>query len=145
MRRPGAYLTVPAAGVRVAITRFPLGERTWDIDPFEALAGHFEYTPWLAEGNTVIGGHARYPTGAPGVFFALDAVPLGAEIVVTIDGKPSVYTVIESYTVDYRDISPLTHHLPRTLTLITCDLPTYKAQANFYPQRRVVVGTYSTR
>jgi sortase (surface protein transpeptidase) len=50
------------------------------------------------------------------------------------------YVVVDVRVVAYNDLSviyPTTHS---RLTLITCDIPSFEAQSNFYAERLVVIA-----
>nr|MCU0512259.1 sortase [Anaerolineae bacterium] len=137
----GRNLIIPAAGIRTALTSFPLGAETWIIDPWERLAGHFAGTAWLTDtGNIVIGGHSEYPDGRGGVFRRLYNVGMGDEIFVTDGALQRRYLVVNVLTVNYTDLSVIYPTGFNRLTLITCDIPSYQPQQNMYAERLVVVA-----
>jgi LPXTG-site transpeptidase (sortase) family protein len=88
----------------------------------------------------VIGGHSEMPDGSPGVFFRLYNVGIGDEMFLQDGDLIRRYLVVNILSVDYRDVSvvyPTTHN---RLTLITCDIPSYVAEQNFYYERLVIVA-----
>jgi LPXTG-site transpeptidase (sortase) family protein len=139
--REGAYLTLPTANISSPVTTFYLDGVSWAIDPWEDIVGHLEGTAWLNQtGNIVIGGHSEMPDGSAGVFYRLYNVGMGDEIFLQDGDLIRRYIVVNILSVDYRDVSvvyPTTHN---RLTLITCDIPSYVAEQNFYYERLVIVA-----
>jgi LPXTG-site transpeptidase (sortase) family protein len=137
----GRTLYIPGANIESALTSFPLGEITWEIDPWEPLVGHFAGTAWLNQtGNVVLGGHAEYPNGQPGVFYNLTQVGIGDEIYVQDGALQRRYVVVNVRSVDYRDVSVVYPTSNNRLTLVTCDIPSYVAAENRYYERLVVIA-----
>ena len=137
----GRTLSIPGAGISSPLTSFPLGDITWDIDPWEPQVGHFEGTAWLSQtGNVVLGGHSEYPNGQPGIFYNLTAVGIGDEIYVQDGSLQRRYVVVNIRSVDYRDVSVVYPTANNRLTLVTCDIPSYVAAENRYYERLVVIA-----
>lgn len=133
-------LALPTAHVVSNLTQFPLGQGTWEIDPWESAVGHFYGTAWNTTGNIVLGGHSEYPDGGRGVFNWLERVALGDPIYLTVDGQQRRYRVIETKSVAFDDLSVVYPTTDERLTLITCDVPSYDPNAAFYWERLVVVA-----
>jgi|GEM_PF-1258431 len=139
----GRSLYVPGANIVSPITHFPLDGigRTWVIDPWEHLVGHFEGTAWMnATGNIVLGGHSEYPNGTPGIFANLYNVGIGDEIFLRDGATEQRYVVVNVRSVDYRDISVVYPTGHNRLTLITCDIPSYVATQGIYYERLVIIA-----
>lgn len=138
----GTRLSIPVAGINSAITQFPLDNAgSWAINPWERQVGHLQGTAWLGEsGNTVLGGHSRYPNGNPGVFLRLYDVRVGDYILVTEDGQERRYVVSAVRVVRYDDLTVLYPTPHSRLTLITCDVPSFNPIDNVYYERLVIVA-----
>lgn len=137
----GRVLQIPAVNMSVGVTTFYLDGTTWAIDPWEHLVGHFQGTQWVTgAGNVVLGGHSEYPDGSAGIFKSLYGVNIGDEIFLSDSGVQRRYIVSNVFSVDYTDLSvvyPTTHN---RLTLVTCDIPSYDPNSNWYGERLVVVA-----
>jgi LPXTG-site transpeptidase (sortase) family protein len=134
-------LAVPALDINAPLTRFPLGDGSWAIDPWEARPGHFVYTAWLDEpGNMVVGGHVEYPDGGRGVFADLSALKIGNSVQMRVGARTWTYRVVEIRTVAHDDLSVLYPSERPRLTLITCDEPSFDPSTGLYDQRLVVVA-----
>lgn len=139
----GEILSIPSVNMDVEVRTFPLNRSigTWDIDPWEQLAGHLEHTSWIdTGGNVVIGAHSQYPNGVDGVFASLYDVGIGDEIFVRDGNYQRRYVVVNIRSVDYRDVSVVMPTDISQLTLFTCDIPSYVAEQNLYFERLVVVA-----
>ena len=137
----GRLLTIPTAGISVGITTFPLDGVSWAIDPWEPVVGHFQGTSWVNQtGNVVLGGHSEMPDGSLGIFGSLYNVGIGDEIYVQDAGITRRYVVVNIMSVDYRDVSVVYPTTFNRLTLVTCDIPSYVAEQNFYYERLVIVA-----
>jgi sortase A len=134
-------LILPDVGISTPVTRFPLGQESWEIDPWESKVGHFAGTTWLeAPGNIVLGGHVEYPDNRAGVFADLDNVELGDTVLLRIGVTEKRYQVVEMKLVDQSDLSVLYPTPDAYLTLITCDEASYDAQSKTYGKRLVVIA-----
>lgn len=138
----GTRLSIPVAGINAAVTQFPLDNAgSWAINPWERLVGHLQGTAWLGEsGNTVLGGHSRYPNGSPGVFYRLYDVRVGDYIMVAENDAERRYVVSDVRVVRYDDLSVLYPTPHSRLTLITCDVPSFNPIDNVYYERLVIVA-----
>lgn len=137
----GRTLHIPALDVHVEVTTFPLGAGTWEISQWERRAGRLDYLGWIdMPSNTVIAAHSVYPSGADGIFHALDTLQPGNIIFVRDGDMQRIYRVREVRIVDYRDLSVLYPTTDHRLTLITCSIPSYVAEHNLYYERVVVIA-----
>lgn len=137
----GRALSIPIAGINISVTTFPLGGNSWVIDPWETVVGHFQGTSWLNQrGNVVLGGHSEMPDGTAGVFNNLYNVGIGDEIFVQDGALTRRYVVVNILSVDYRDLTVIYPTSHNRLTLITCDIPSYVVEQNFYYERLVVIA-----
>jgi LPXTG-site transpeptidase (sortase) family protein len=132
-------LSIPSVGIQASITEFPLQGDSWRIDPWENQIGHLEGTAW-AGSNIALGGHSRLPDGSAGVFAALDDVRAGDTITLNDGYGERQYQVVEVKTVPETDISIVYPTTSERLTLITCDVQSYNADAGYYSERVVVVA-----
>lgn len=135
----GRSIRIPSIGVQSAIKVFPLDGVSWAIDPWDPLVGHLQGTAWLDRvGNIALGGHSEYPDGRPGIFYRLQSIGIGDEIFIRDGDNEFRYVVINTFSVDYRDVSVVFPTSQHRLTLITCDIPSYVAEQNWYYERLVV-------
>ncbi len=137
----GTTLSMPTVNVFVGITTFPLDGYSWAIDPWEKRVGHLQGTAWFdTGGNVVLGGHSTFPNGKRGIFAGLYQLNIGDPIIVNVNGGEQHYVVTEKLTVHYDDLTVAYPSGDTKLTLITCDIPTYDAATEFYPERLVVIA-----
>lgn len=137
----GPMLIIPSANIYSPVTTFYLDGTSWGIDPWEPLVGHLQGTAWLnTGGNMVFGGHSEYPNGRPGIFASLYNVHVGDEITVQEGDVQRRYVVTEVKTVSYDDLSVVYPTNHSRLTLITCDIPSFEPQSNFYAERLIVIA-----
>ncbi|MEL6272049.1 MAG: class F sortase, partial [Chloroflexota bacterium] len=138
----GPAIIMPSINTVSGISVFPLGERTWDIDPWDYSVGHFQGTPWLTQtGNIVLGGHSKMPDGRPGIFGGLYGLSIGDPIIVQDSGGGTrEFVVQEIRTVHYRDVSVVQPTGGTRLTLITCDIPSFDTTTQLYQDRLVVIA-----
>jgi LPXTG-site transpeptidase (sortase) family protein len=133
-----ATLRLPTLDLETPLTAFPVADGTWQISPWEPLVGHFQYTDWFGAGNAVVGGHATYPNGTPGIFYDLQTLQPGDPIFIERPTATTIYIVQRVYVTDYRDLSPVYRSERPRLTLITCDPPSYDPATNAHHDRVVV-------
>lgn len=136
-------ISMPTIQAESAIVTFPLGRRSWYINPWEPHVGHLERTGALgAHGeNIVLAGHARFPDGSPGVFLNLRDLRVGDPIFVSgRDGTQRRFIVHQLLTVPYTDISVLNGNGQTRLTLITCDVLSQNPETGAYEERLVVIA-----
>jgi LPXTG-site transpeptidase (sortase) family protein len=133
-----ATLRVPALDLSTPLTAFPVADGTWEISLWEAQVGHFQYTDWFGNGNTVLGGHATYPGDVPAIFYDLDTLEPGNLIFVDLPDHTLIYIVQRVYVTNYRDLSPIHSTEHGRLTLITCDTPSFDPETGTYADRVVV-------
>ncbi|MBN8621128.1 MAG: sortase [Anaerolineae bacterium] len=137
----GTILSMPTVNVFTSIKTFPLDGVSWAIDPWERLVGHLQGTAWFGgRGNIVLGGHSAYPNGRPGIFAGLYQLNIGDPIIITHEGNEQRFTVTQKFSVRFDDLSVATPNGENRLTLITCDLPSYNPDTQFYNERLVVVA-----
>lgn len=139
-------LSIPAAGIEAPIVpiylrQFGDGSITWDTSTLNMSVGHLDGTAWFGEGgNIVLGGHSELARGQADIFYNLDQVQVGHEIIVNVNGSEIRYTVTRVYTVSLNDLTPIYPTSGETLTLITCDLRSFEASSGVYHNRIVVVA-----
>ncbi len=133
----GINLSLPTANIFSPIKTFPLDGKSWAIDAWEPIVGHLQGTAWVGNtGNIVLGGHSKYPNGQSGIFAGLYGVKIGDPIFL---GERR-YVVSQILTVNYRDLGVIYPTATDRLTLITCDIPSFDADTNFYIDRLVVIA-----
>lgn len=137
----GTTLSMPTVNVFVGLTTFPLDGVSWAIDPWEKRVGHLQGTAWFNNtGNVVLGGHSAYPNGKPGIFAGLYQLNIGDPVIVNVEGSERRYIVTEKLVVNYEDLTVAYPSSDDKLTLITCDLPSYDPNTQFYSERLVVIA-----
>ncbi len=134
-------IEVNAPVVPIYIKQFADGNVTWDTSGLNMTTGYLDGTGWFGQAaNVVIGGHSERARGQADVFYRLDQVAIGAEIIVHIGGADLRYQVTQIYSVHYLDLTPIYPTDHEQLTLITCDLGSYNTSNGTYNQRIVVVA-----
>ena len=141
----GATLSIPsielnAPIVTIGIRAFANGAVTWDTSQIESEVGFLDGMSWFGQGgNTVLGGHSELADRVPAVFYELDRVAVGDEIIVTANGTEIHYQVTDTFTVNQSDLSILYPTSDEQLTLFTCDIESYNNGS--YNRRDVVIAT----
>jgi LPXTG-site transpeptidase (sortase) family protein len=125
--------------VPVYIQSTPNGS-TWDVSGLRMNAGLLTGLGTFGQGNAVIGAHSEATDGSADLFYNLDAVQVGSQIVINVNGQLLTYEVQEVYRVGATDLRPLYPTQEERLTLITCDRGSYSSEAGTYSQRVVVVA-----
>lgn len=134
-------ITISPLNISSGITEFPLAGGTWAIDPWETGIGHLQETAWFdAPGNMVLAGHSVMPDGTAGVFYNLNNLEVGQEIVLFDGGGERRYQVTEMRVVAIDDISVVMPTDDDRLTLITCEVSSYDPATGLYSKRLVVVA-----
>jgi LPXTG-site transpeptidase (sortase) family protein len=115
---------------------------TWDVSGLRMNAGLLTGLGTFGEqGNTVVGAHSEATDGTADLFYNLDTVPIGSQIVINVNGQLLTYEVKEVYRVTATDLTPAYPTQDERLTLITCDRGSYNSETGTYSQRVVVVAT----
>ena len=131
---------VDAAVVPVYIEATPYGT-TWDVSGLYMNAGVFDRLGTFGQrGNTVIGAHSIAADGSPDLFFALDTVQAGHQIVIHHNGQQLVYEVTEVFEVAETNMRVVYPTRDERLTLITCARESYNRATGEYSRRIVVVA-----
>ncbi|MEO1643690.1 MAG: sortase [Chloroflexota bacterium] len=137
----GSSLSIPSIGLSAPIYGAPLAETTWDVSHLNMSVGHLQYLPWFGQpANVVLAGHSTTPEGQPDIFYALNAVSVGDEIVVVADGMVYRYIVATKTVVANDDLSILASTGNTMLTLFTCTHGSYNPTTGRYDQRTVVTA-----
>lgn len=137
-------IRIPSIGVDapiidVYIREFPNGAVTWDVSGITQEVGLFDGLSRFGEGSNVgLGGHSVLEDGRPAVFYELDKVAVGDEIIILVDGAEQRYTVTATTVVGYTDLSIFYPTDAERLTIITCDVNSYNGSA--YENRVVVIA-----
>ena len=130
-------LRIPSIELDVYVWEAYVRRDTWDFSVFTQQAAHLQLTALPGQGsNVVIGAHYELDNFVPGPFINLDAVPVGAEILVDFQGHTYVYQVIETMLVRPENIEVAYRTPSEVLTLLTCYA--YRAESGQYEQRYVV-------
>ncbi len=134
-------IDIPFMSIDARLKEFPIVGETWAIDPWEKGIGHLQGTAWFGEtGNVVVAAHSVMPDQRAGIFFSLNRIAMGAEIIVTTQAGEFRYVVMEQQVVSEWDVSVVYPTGDNRLTLITCDPASYDAATNTYTHRIVVVA-----
>lgn len=140
----GASISIPSIGVqapvvRIGIRAFPNGEVTWDTSGLTTQVGHLEGMAWFGQsGNIVLGGHSELANRVPTVFYDLEEVAVGDEVIITQGSTTWRYVVTDTFEVSYRDLSILYPTTTERLTIITCALGSFSGSS--YSRRTVVIA-----
>jgi LPXTG-site transpeptidase (sortase) family protein len=136
-------LSIPSINVSSTVISVPLkqfrdGTVTWDTSRLYGSVGHFEGTAWFGEGGRiVIGGHSESTGHRPDVFYNLDDVQVGDDIIVDTGSGSMTYQVTERANVSEDDLSVLEGAGGEQLVLMTCDVNSYEGGGRY--SRRVVI------
>jgi LPXTG-site transpeptidase (sortase) family protein len=142
-----ATIVIPSIGVEAPVVNAPFSRalETWDVSHLDMTVGHLEDMPWFGSGGNVpLGAHSVDSTGSPEVFYNLDAVQLGDEIIITEGNTAYHYIVLETRIVHETDLSILEDRSTETLTLFTCQTGSYDSTTNEYSRRYVVIAVLIT-
>ena len=140
----GVRLLIPSVGVdapivRLGIREFANGDVTWDTSTITSEVGFLDGMTWFGQpGNTVLGGHSELEGRVPAVFYDLDKVAVGDEVVVTHADGALRYVVTRAFEVNRRDLSILYPTNHEQLTIITCDTDSFTGSG--YARRTVVIA-----
>lgn len=140
----GTSISIPAIGVEapivtIGVRAFPDGSVTWDTTNLTTQVGYLDGTSWFGEGgNIVLGGHSELGERAPAVFYNLDDLAVGDEIIVTIHGRENRYAVTRKFAVDQSDLSIVYPTSSEQLTIMTCDTSSF--EGGTYSRRTVIVA-----
>jgi len=138
-------LHIPSIDVTAPIVDLPIRNLphgiTWDTSRLHMTVGFLEMTQWFGQGgNTVLGGHSELARGQADIFWELDQVVPGNEIIINIDGHDRRYIVDRVFTVDQYNLDILRPTVHEQLTLFTCDTGSYDTSNGLYNERIVVVA-----
>ena len=132
-------IQIPVLGIDANIKEFPLDGTSWAISPWETGIGHFQGTGWFdAPGNIALGGHSWMPGNTPGIFYKLETIKRGDEVIVIVNGEERRYAVSRITSVPLTDLAVLYPTATEQITLITCEPGSYDPNSARY-ERRVVV------
>ncbi len=137
-------LEIPSLGIDTPLFLMDVrlnaqGAAYWHINPYERAVGHLEGTPWLGEGgNTVLGGHARYPNGVRAVFGRLHSLEPGALIILHTPEGRHYFTVRHMEVVLPSDVR-VAYNEEHRLTLITCS-GDYDPRTRDYSERVAILA-----
>ncbi|KAB2904334.1 MAG: class F sortase [Anaerolineae bacterium] len=137
-------LEIPSLKIRASLTVVNIemqnGAAVWNTEQLGMKVGHLQGTPWIGQGgNTVIGGHYDFPDGSPSVFYRLNRIHLGDEILIRQDNIETLYLVTEKKVVAYDDLSVVSQDGAERLTLLTCS--GYDANSGQFMNRLVIIAT----
>lgn len=137
-------ISIPALEFQSDIVLAPVVMPTWDVSHIGTRVGYLERTGWFGQpGNTVLAGHATTPDLQPSVWYALDILAQGDEIVVTTGPLELHYAVAGVYRVHETDVSLVLPTQHEQLTLITCAVDSWNGQ--IFTERIIVVAFPTAR
>lgn len=135
---PETRILMPTIEVDTSIVPLKIRSGTWDVRRLTKKVGFFTGTAWFGEnGNIGLGGHSEKRRGVPDVFYHLDQILVDDPITVYIGETELQYRVVSVELVAYNDLTVLLPTDFEQLTIITCDLNSYKTNGDY--ARRVVV------
>jgi LPXTG-site transpeptidase (sortase) family protein len=135
-----ASIGVSAEIVPVYIQATSSRNATWDVSGLRMNAGLLTGLGTFGQGNTVIGAHSEATDGTADLFYNLDTVQIGSQIVINVNGQLLTYEVQDVYSVAATDLTPIYPTQDERLTLITCDRGSYSSESGRYSQRVIVVA-----
>ena len=136
-----ASIGVSAEIVPVYIQATSSRNATWDVSGLRMNAGLLTGLGEFGEqGNTVVGAHSEAIGGTADLFYNLDTVQIGSQIVINVNGQLLTYEVQDVYSVAATDLTPVYPTQDERLTLITCDRGSYSSESGRYSQRVIVVA-----
>ena len=116
------WVEVPTLGIRAAIVGVPQSNGSWDVTWLGNQAGWLDgsaFPTWV--GNSVLTGHVWNADNTPGIFYGIDTLSFGDEVIVHYGNTQYVYAVQQVKQVSSNDIKALLKHEERSwITLVTC-------------------------
>lgn len=132
-------LVIPAIELEASILPAPLQNQQWQVDQLGQAIGHLEGTaPPGADGNLVLAGHVRLPSGEAGPFARLHQLERGDIVLVYMENRPFEYRVETQREVDRTAIEVTLPTGDPRLTLLTCS--GWNPDLQRYDRRLVVTG-----
>ncbi len=138
----GVSISIPAINVNAPVVGIPLyqmdnGAVTWDTRRLNTRVGHFEGTAWFGQGGRIIlGAHVEGQQRRANVFFRLNRLQTGDEIVIHAGDQEYRYQVTMQSVVAFDDLSILNPTAQEELVLMTCDSTSY---SNGTYTRRIII------
>ncbi len=130
------WLEIPSQGVRMPIVGVPFTEEGWVVDFLNGQAGYLEGTSYpTLPGNTAITGHVWNADGTPGLFYRLDELRFGEQVIIHAYGQQYVYEIRSNNYVQPGNLSVLGPEEYDWVTLITCE--SYNEETGEYELRTV--------
>ena len=134
-------IRIPKLNVDTKVIEIYLSNSSWDISSLDQNVGHLEGTPdFQTQDNVVLTGYSQTADGEPGVFANLPTLSSGDEVVISLDGKDSRYSVTDVRRVRYDDFSILDTATVSRLTLLTSAVDSYDESEGDYLERHVVIA-----
>lgn len=143
----GATLSIPSLKLQVQIIEAPQitvsgGFLTWDLATLGNRVAHLEGTAWTnggADKNIVLAGHNTLPNGKPAIFYSLNRIHTGDNIMLMQGNDTFNYVVTRTVLVDPSSFDVVYPTGKDQLTLLTC-AGTFSAKTGTYSRRLVVIA-----
>ena len=134
----GLWLDIPAIGIASPITGVPLENGAWDVSWLGDQTGWLDGSAYpTLNGNSVLTGHVWDAKNQPGVFYDVDQLVFGDQVIIHSFGSIYVYEVREVLTVKPESVNAmLKHQSTPWITLVTCQ--GFDEESGSY-QKRVLV------
>jgi len=132
-------LEIPSLSVEASIVGVPISQSGWNLSWLGDQAGWLHGTAFPSwAGNSAITAHVYNVDGQPGLFYDLDELKWGDEVIVQAYGQAYVYEVrsVDKYVRPSDTSSVYKHEDYPWLTLITCK--GYDEESDSYDWRVVV-------
>ncbi len=136
------YLSIPSIGIKTIIESMGVAkDGTMEVPSRTDIVSWYKFgTRPGAVGNAVIAGHYDNMFGLPAVFYKLDKLKIGGEVIVENNDKSIVrFRVVKSISYNSKTVSEevFGQTTASRLNLITCD-GNWNPQKGSYPNRLVV-------
>ena len=143
----GARLSIPSLNLNVQIIEanqitIAGGFMTWDLTTLGTRVAHLEGTAWTGDGpnkNIVLAGHNTLANGRPSIFYHLERIHVGDNIVLSQGGTNFTYAVTRTMMVDPSQFDVIYPTGKDQLTLLTC-AGSFSSSLGGYTKRFVVVA-----
>ena len=132
------WLEIPTLEIETPITGVPKSEGSWDVSWLGSQAGWLEGSAFpTMDGNSVLTGHVWDASNQPGIFYGIDQLQFGDQVIVHAWGYEYVYQVRENLSVLPDNLAAMLKHQETPwLTLVTCQ--GYDEENDSY-RRRILV------
>ena len=132
------WLEIPMLEIEAPITGVPKAEGSWDISWLGSQAGWLQGSAFpTLDGNSVLTGHVWDASNQPGIFYRIDQLQFGDQVIIHAWGNEYIYEVRENFSVLPGSLSAMLKHQETPwLTLVTCQ--GYDEESESYLRRILV-------